>query len=177
MGYILLAIVGVWLSFSAKYIKQILANFALWFLVGPRKVPRANVAHTVRTPLLEEQRASIPAPERLEGDESAKELAKLYNGGGGWRDFAWDFWINQHLSWKHRCWLGVFVFFLSLFTVGFITGGVFLARVKTTGPAILDSKKCGLWEYNSSLGGPEAASRAGLRKCLADNVYLSRFNV
>ncbi|RFU26795.1 hypothetical protein B7463_g9542, partial [Scytalidium lignicola] len=163
VGYVLVAFVGIWLSFSAKYIKQILANFALYFHVGPHKPSRTDgAAPTVLTPLLVEQRSPVQVSESRQDDKSAKALAKLYKDGGGVRDFGQDLIWNADLSGKHQRWLGLFVFVLSLSTFGFIVGGVYVARVKVNGPAILDSRKCGLWAYNSSLGGPEAASRAGL---------------
>jgi hypothetical protein len=154
-GYVLLAFVGIWLGFAAKYLKQILANFALYIHIWwHKKPPRTTDALSDRTPLL--------ARSEAEARKKANVLAKLYKDGGGVRDYFQELRFNEDLSGGYRACLFIFLLFLSIPMLGFIILGVYVARIKANGPAILDSQKCGLWVFDRKRGGDEAATRAGI---------------
>jgi hypothetical protein len=154
-GYVILAFVGVWLSFSAKYLKKILANIALgrhlWW-------NRDDLA----------RRAAVETDSLLGRPESpAKALAKIYKNGGGFRDFFEELCFNKELSGGYRASLFIFLLFLSVPVVSFIILSIFVARVKTTGPAILASEKCGLWRPARNIG-DEEATRARMRDVMQE---------
>jgi hypothetical protein len=161
-AYVLPAFVGVWLSFSAKHLKQILANIALhihnfWHEESPTRGSPSELV-----PLLPRPESPAQASKRTKAKKSEKALAKIYKAGGGVRDFL-VFCFNKNLSLDHRILLCLFVLFLSLAMVGFIILGVYVARIRANGPAIVDCKKCGLWVFNRQKGGDESATRAGIR--------------
>ena len=168
-GYILPAFVGVWLSFSAKYLKQIVTNFALHYHIWrqketPPSPPREPTQE--ETPLLERQESLEEIAEKAEAKKRAKVLAKVLKDGGGFRDFLEKLFFNKDVSREYqseyRARLFLFIVILSTFMVGFIISGVYVARIKANGPAILKSKKCGLWVFDRKRGGDEAATRAGI---------------
>jgi hypothetical protein len=110
-----------------------------------------------------EQQAS--PPETASGAEVRKrvnELSKVYKDGTGFREFVEELWYNNDLTSKHRSFLGLFIFVLSIAMIGFIVIGVYVARIEADGPAILASEKCGLWVFDRQRGGDEAATRAGI---------------
>lgn len=152
-AYALLAAVGVWLSFSAKYIKSILANVALHahILYHAR---RSITDPSELTPLLSARRAEVK--------KRANVLAKVYKDGGGFRDFVYILRYSEELSQSYRILLGVFIFILSCVMIGFYILGALAARIQANGPALLDSQKCGLWVFDRNRGGDEAATRAGI---------------
>jgi hypothetical protein len=152
--------VGIWLSLSAKYLKTILANFALYIhLYWHKETPTSPES----TPLLALPESPAQTSKLEKARKRAKVLAKVYKDGGGVRDFCYVLCFDKDLSPKYRGLLCLFVFFLSLAMVGFIILGVYVARIKANGPAILHSEKCGLWVFDRHSGGDEAASRAGIR--------------
>jgi hypothetical protein len=155
--------VGVWLSFSAKYIKEILANLALYIHIRYHRRPHrrpSRGAPSESTHLLPESTAQTSR--REETRESAKVLARVYKDGGGARDFFHELCFNKDLTQNYRILLCLFVIFLSITMVGFIITGIYVARIKANGPAILESEKCGLWVFDRKHGGDEAATRAGI---------------
>lgn len=162
-GYVIPAIVGVWLGFSAKYIKRILASFALFIHIRYNKPSmRRGGAPTPSTPLLDHQESPAEVLQDRETQKRAKVLAKVYKEGGGVRDLVQELVFNKDLSWKYRRSLLMFILLVSGATVGTIISGVYVARIKANGPAILDSQPCGLWTFNRQRGGDEAATRAGI---------------
>lgn len=174
-AYFILALVGVWLSFSAKHLKQILANFALYIHIWWHKrypgstdaVPAPEAAATVRTPLLgrSETGREVSGPAARAHSETkiqANALAKLYKNGGGIRDFLHEFCFSQDLSGGYRTWLGLFILVMSFLMLGFIYLGIRVASIKANAPVISDSRKCGLWVFDRKRGGDEAATRAGI---------------
>lgn len=111
--------------------------------------------------------ALVPADpvEEAEAKKNANTLAKIYSDGGGFRDFVQQWfsnWWNKDLSPHYLLRLGIFVGVLAAATIAFIIAGVYLVRVKANGPAILSSQMCGLWVFNRTSRGDEAATRAGL---------------
>jgi hypothetical protein len=152
-AYVLLAAVGIWLSFSAKYIKSILANVAL----------HAHILfHTRRSITDPSELTPLLSARKAEAKKRANALAKVYKDGGGFRDFVYVLRYSEELSQSYRILLGVFVFVLSCAMIGFYVLGVSAARIQSNGPALLDSQKCGLWVFNRTSGGDEAATRAGI---------------
>lgn len=162
-GYALPAIVSVWLSFSAKYIKQILAHFALYIHIRYNKLPLSrSCAPTESTLLLVLQESPAEILQREEAQKHAKVLAKIFKAGGGVRDLFHELFFNKDLSRKYRLALFIFILVVSVVTIVLIAGGVYVARIRANGPAILDSQRCGLWTFDRERGGDEAATRAGI---------------
>lgn len=156
-GYIMVAFAGVWLSLSVKYLKKILANFALLFHLWWHK-PRPNLdndeVQTEASSLL-----GTANPSR----KKAQPLAKVYKETEGVRDYIWELLTNRKLSLPYRFCLLAFTVLVSLVALGMIVGGVYSAKVKTNGPARMLADQCGLWMFNQDRGGEEAAVRAGVR--------------
>ncbi|KAE9369935.1 hypothetical protein N431DRAFT_414288 [Stipitochalara longipes BDJ] len=152
-GYVLLAALGVWLTFSTKFIMQILANFALWVQTryDQNLVPQTTPSEL--TLLLPESRA--------EAREQAKALARIFKNEDSIRDLAQELCLNEELSRRYRIYLCLFIALSSTLMIGFIILSVFAATIEN-GPAKLDSEKCGLWLFDKNLAGEEAATRAGL---------------
>ncbi|KAH8650856.1 hypothetical protein BGZ60DRAFT_420995 [Tricladium varicosporioides] len=164
LGYILLAFVGVWLSFAAKHLKKLLANFALYAHLRINKTPLSRSGSpTDETPLLDSQEGGVREVVNIpKVRKPVNALAKIYKEGGGFRDLFWEL-FNRDLSPGYRFCLFGFILFMSIFMIGFIISGIFLARLKANGPALLDSQQCGLWVFDQARGGDEAATRAGVR--------------
>jgi len=159
--YALIAFLGVWLSFSAKHLKQIITNFALYIHIKQHK-ESFNNAPSERTPLVAHRDSSAQVSELAKRKKSAKRLAEILKNGGGVRDFV-VLCFDKDLSGSYRFRLIIFTVGLAVATVGLIFGCIFLTRMKANGPALLDSKRCGLWVFDRNSGGAEAATRAGIR--------------
>ena len=162
-GYVLLAFVGVWLSVSAKHLKQILANIALF--VHNRKnqlLLRRLSAPTEETPLLDPQVLPTQSSEMDQDKQEAIVVAEIYKKGGGVRDLIQEVCFNKDFSRRYRKWLFLYVFIVSAATILYIVGSIYVFRIRSIGPAKLDSQQCGLWVYDRNRGGDEAATRAGI---------------
>ena len=162
-GYVLPAFVGIWLGFSAKYLKQILANFALFIHIRAYKRLSDPLGGPVEsTPLLEGNVTPTEITKRVQVRKSAKVLSKVYKNGEGVREFVEELCFNRELSQRHRCFLSLFLFIISSVMIAFIITGVYVARIRADGPALLAAEKCGLWVFDRERGGDEAATRAGI---------------
>ena len=162
-GYILPALVGVWLGFSAKHLNQILANFALYVHIRHQRLPpHLGNRPLESTPLLEREASPTTRLNREEAKKQANALAKIYKDGSGIREFSHELCFNNELSRKSRFYLCLFVLLISATMVAFIVLGVYAARIQANGPALLASEKCGLWVFDRKRGGDEAATRAGI---------------
>ena len=179
-AYVLVAFVGVWLSFTAKHIKQIITRLALYAHLKLNKkllddissgesqvaVPQNFPSRpTESTPLINPTNATAQTSQE-KTKRSARKFAEILKVGGGVRDFfahCVDAVFDSDLTRWHIFLIGIFTLCLSVTTVVFIAGGIFFTRIKTNGPAPLGSKKCGLWVFDRERGGAEAATRAGIR--------------
>lgn len=161
---------GVWLSLSTKPIKKILANFALHILWKTKLSARLAGAPAEDTPLLADSPRSIS--KSIQDERNTKVLTKIFKKAGGVRELIQEICFNKDLSSGYRALLSIFTLIVSCVAVGLIIGGVYAARIRATGPTILQSEKCGLWLYDRNSGGDEA-TRAGLhdleKETRADN--------
>lgn len=157
-GYVLPAIVGVWLAFSGKYIKKILANFATWIRL--KRLSRHqdhNSMHSAEsTPL-------NPSTVRSRGEHSEDSLVRIYKESGGTvRDLVTAAWSNEYgLAAGTRLCLVLFILVVAFASIGMIVVGVLTSKVKINAAARLASKHCGLWLFDQRAGN-EAATRAGI---------------
>lgn len=153
LGYALPAIVGVWLSFSTKYVKRILVSCAIWIRLHWRQRQVSEAIDTEAEPL-------NPVSQGHSEDVLIKVMKQ---SGGGVRDLVSATFQNKYkLDWGSRICLAVLATVVMICSVGMIIGGVFTARVKINGAALLDSNHCGLWLFDSENAGTDAATRAGV---------------
>ncbi|KAH7081265.1 hypothetical protein BKA63DRAFT_561824 [Paraphoma chrysanthemicola] len=157
-GIVVVAVLGIWLSWNTKYIKKIVGNAALWSRIKTLEKKRSG--HTTGgpaelTPLL----TSRDNPTDSTSNKAADPLAKLLKEKAGIRDLAVDCLFGQDLTNSEKRWLALFTIIVALLATGVIAGGFFAAKVRVDGPAILASDRCGLWLYDSDKRS-EAATRA-----------------
>ncbi|KAH7397257.1 hypothetical protein BKA66DRAFT_546298 [Pyrenochaeta sp. MPI-SDFR-AT-0127] len=156
-GIIIVALAGIWLSWSTKYVKKILGNIALWVHLHLHERPRKSDSRqdpNVITPLLEHDRRSVVA-------NNAQPLAKVLKEKSGIRDLFADCFISKELSKGDKLRLLIFTMFVAVFGSGIILGGYFWTKIRVDGPARLASDKCGLWLFEGEKRS-EAATRARL---------------
>lgn len=150
LGYVLVAFASIWLSLSVKYIKKILANFALFILLRWHKPstpqPQDNTENE-RGPLTDQVL-------------SMQSLARIVKDTSGVRDLFVETYTHKDLRTCHRLWLFAFTFLASFTGLGMIVGGVYAARVQTEGPAKLASGVCGLWLFDEGRGSEQQAAHA-----------------
>ena len=105
-GYVLVAFAGIWLSLAVKYIKKILANFALYLLLWYHRLqPDTN---EMESPA--DTSALVPRQSSTLGEEPAQPLAAIFKRTTGLRDLYWKLvhFTRRDLSWGY--WLLLLIF-------------------------------------------------------------------
>ncbi|KAF1968315.1 hypothetical protein BU23DRAFT_263807 [Bimuria novae-zelandiae CBS 107.79] len=143
-GFAIVAIATVWLSWSVKYIKKILGNLALKYVLY-RANARRNITvegtATSTTPLL--------SPAVGITHQAAPPLAKILKETSGIRDLLWEVTGNKS-DLSHSEWLQLagFTLVVAGCGAGMIIGGIRAAGIRSIGPVLMDSKVCGLWLFD-----------------------------
>ncbi|KAF2126276.1 hypothetical protein P153DRAFT_89302 [Dothidotthia symphoricarpi CBS 119687] len=156
-GYAMIAIATVWLSWSVKYLKKILGNFAL-FIHLRQKEPsqRSNNDSS-----LSERSSLLGHGSRVTTTADPQALARVIKRTSGVRDLFSESVSNEDLTRGERLRLIVLTAVVALCASGMIVGGYYASTIRLTEPARLASNRCGLWIFDGQ-SRSEAATRAGL---------------
>jgi hypothetical protein len=172
-GYALTAFIGIWLSFSVKYVKKILANIGLRIHLGLHQGKFTNG----QEPLLSADRQSTnygtagveTVAVATAGSSTTAQvirpqdvLTKILGKEGGVRNLWEELFTNQDLDRKYWWRLFIFTLAVTFVSVGIIVAGVYSAKVRTDGAALLVSPRSGLWVFNRTAASKEATTRAGV---------------
>jgi hypothetical protein len=154
-GIVVIAVAGIWLSWSTKYIKKMAGNIALWRHLRQNKHYQQTEAvdgPTERSTLLGTGSGSSISKDAL-------PLARIYKEKSGIRDLLAEVFFPEDLGKVDRIRLLRFTTIVILLAAGLIVGGWFLTKIRVDGPARLASNKCGLWLFEGDKRS-EAATRA-----------------
>lgn len=164
-GIVIIAIAGIWLSWTTKYVKKIAANG--WLYIHLRRHPH----------LLESNRHIIPPGRRAatDNDEDATEatgllvrdtnvparknaqaFAKVLVENRGIRDLFWDSFGKDMRDSNNTIALLCFTVFVAVLASGIIIGAYFYVSIIPDSPARLASEKCGLWLFDGEKRSEEA---------------------
>jgi hypothetical protein len=156
LGFFLTSLLAIWLALCAKCVKRICANIAhglhvRWHTERPSKPSDP----TEETPLISRRTDDIA---KAKDKKHANAAALIYKNAGGVRDVYQELIYEllptgtpligrkeKTLTWGYWNMLLVFTLVFSIFAGGIIVGGLYIARVRNSGPALLDSKQAGLW--------------------------------
>jgi len=155
-GVVIVAMAGLWLSWSTKYIRKLVGNTAIWIQLRKRRT--LGVSNDAENPT---EVTSLLRP-NLPGFAStnAQPLAKAFKENRGIRDLFADSFLSTELrSNCERFKLLLFTAIVALLASGVLAGGYFWAQIRIDGPARLASDKCGLWLFEGEKRS-EAATRA-----------------
>lgn len=148
-GIAILALAGIWLSWSTKYIKKILGNVVLWWPLEIKEGRRRINDPTETSPLIPH------APKRPE------KLYKIIKDESGIRQLLYDVLTVDGLALNDRLLLFLFTLVVAACAGVIIFGSYYVSNIRPDGPAILDSDQCGLWLFDGEKAS-DAATRAGL---------------
>ncbi|KAH7122636.1 hypothetical protein B0J11DRAFT_344884 [Dendryphion nanum] len=155
-GFWLASLAGVWLALNIKYIKDIIASFAInIYLLLNAPGSHQDDSQTETTNLISGQ---IPAPL---ADEK-REMARLFKFAPGVRDLLSKIFWDHHISWYIRWRLSIFTLAVLAAAMAIVVGGIYSAKLTTDGPALLESEDCGIWLFNEEKHTEEQALRAGV---------------
>ncbi|KAF1962029.1 hypothetical protein CC80DRAFT_488398 [Byssothecium circinans] len=156
-GIITIAVAGIWVSWSVKYMKKLLGNLVLWVHLHRHKSrprPRNNGDDTEESLLLGDRSHTSKR-------KDAQPLAIILKEKSGVRDLFAESLTSKTLDLADKGWLLLFTLLISALASSMIVGGYFSTRVKLDGPARIASERCGLWVFDGEKRS-DAATRAGL---------------
>jgi hypothetical protein len=154
-GIVIIALGGIWLSWSTKYIRKIVGNVALWLhLRHDRQLQQTDTSETPT-----ESTSLLGGGSERPTSKGAQPLAKVLKEKSGIRDLCYAMFFGKNLSTAAKARLLFFTIIVILLASCILLGGYYLAQIKVDGPARLASDKCGLWLFEGGKRS-EAATRA-----------------
>jgi hypothetical protein len=156
-GIVIIALAGIWLSWSTRYIKKITGNVALWLHLWRYR----QYQQPIRTGDPTEDTSLLDTSSEAAASKDARPLARILQKTSGVRDLFVDLFRAKELKKRIADKLCLFLFtaVVVMLVAGLIVGGYFLTNVRVDGAARLASEKCGLWLFEGEKRS-EAATRA-----------------
>jgi hypothetical protein len=162
---VIIALAGIWLSWTTRYVKKIAANG--WLYIHLRRHPQlldpnlgiappeppsvmGDDENTTENADLLGRDADVPKKRKVQA------FAKVLIENHGVRDLFWESFGEKMWDTHNTVALLVFTALVALLASGIIIGAYFLVRIIPDSPARLASDKCGLWLFDGEKRSEEA---------------------
>lgn len=166
----IIALVGIWLSWTTKYVKKIAANG--WLYVHLQRHPellntgrsqnttpsgQPEIAHDDENAT--EDTGLLRRDSNVSKTKEAKAFADVLIENRGIRDLFWHCFSKDVKESNNTIALLSFTAFVAILAASIIVGAYFLVRIIPDSPVRLSSEKCGLWLFDGEKRS-EQATRA-----------------